>query len=189
MIGGEGAIVLGGLAAAVAGVSAADLPVAAGFGIMVASAMTVGGARIGLAGALRVRRGVNETISSLLLAYIAIAIFNHLVETVFRDPASLNKPSTTPLPGPLRVGDMPMIATHWGIIVAGIAGCGLAWVLMERTTVGFAARITGDNARAAEVQGLPVDRLVIGFTAIGGPSRALPGSSRSPRSTVRPMPR
>ena len=47
-----------------------------------------------LVGALRHYRGVNETISSLLLAYIAIALMNHFVEGPLRDPASLNKPST-----------------------------------------------------------------------------------------------
>jgi hypothetical protein len=53
---------------------------------------------IALAGALRQYRGVNETISSLLLGYIAIALFKHIVEGPLRDPASLNKPSHLPLP-------------------------------------------------------------------------------------------
>ena len=50
---------------------------------------------------LRQWRGVNETISSLLLGYIAIALFKHFVEGPMRDPASLNKPSTKPLPDTL----------------------------------------------------------------------------------------
>ena len=37
-----------------------------------------------------------ENIASLLLAYIAIALMNHLIEGPLRDPASLNKPSTAP---------------------------------------------------------------------------------------------
>jgi general nucleoside transport system permease protein len=57
-----------------------------------------GGLWIGIAGWLREKREVNETISSLLLSFIAIALFNQAVETVLRDPASLNKPSTKPLP-------------------------------------------------------------------------------------------
>ncbi len=79
IIGGEGAVVLGGLAAAVTG-SAAARP-AARLPVQIAMAlagMAVGGAWIGLAGWLQARRGVNETIASLLLAYIAIAILNHL---------------------------------------------------------------------------------------------------------------
>lgn len=93
---------------------------------------------------------MNETISSLLMAYIAIAVFNHFVEGPFRDPASLNKPSTAPLAEGSRVGDMPLIAAHWGVVAGGVA-CVLRWILIDRTTIGFAARIAGDNVRAARI--------------------------------------
>ena len=46
--------------------------------------MAVGGLWIGSVGALRYYRGVNETIASLLMAYIAIALMNHLVEGPLR---------------------------------------------------------------------------------------------------------
>jgi len=174
VIGGEGAIVLGGLAAGVAGSFAAGWPPALGFAAMALSAMVISGGWIAVVGALRIKRGVNETIASLLMAYIAIALFNHLVEGVFRDPASLNKPSTLPLVESLRVGDMPLISAHWGVAV-GVVACVLCWVFIERTTLGFAARIAGDNLRAAQVQGLPVGWLVIGFTALGGAFAGLAG--------------
>ncbi|MDP3263929.1 MAG: ABC transporter permease [Tabrizicola sp.] len=174
VIGGEGAIVLGGLAAAVAGAVVAGWPPALALGLMALAAMACGGGWIATVGALRIKRGVNETIASLLMAYIAIALFNHLVEGPFRDPASLNKPSTLPLTESLRVGEMPLIAAHWGVLV-GILACIACWVLIERTTLGFAARIAGDNLRAAQVQGLPVGRLVIGFTALGGAFAGLGG--------------
>ncbi|WP_439149379.1 ABC transporter permease [Sulfitobacter sp.] len=174
VIGGEGAIVLGGLAAAVAGTAVAGLPAILGMPLMALAGMMLGGLWIGAIGALRIKRGVNETISSLLMAYIAIALFNHFVEGPFRDPASLNKPSTAPLADGLRVGDMPLVAAHWGVL-AGFIACLLCWVLIERTAVGFAARIAGDNVRAAQIQGLPVARLVIGFTALGGAFAGLAG--------------
>jgi simple sugar transport system permease protein len=174
VIGGEGAIVLGGLAAGVVGATAAGLPPALGLVLMAMAGMAVGAGWIGSVGALRIRREVNETIASLLLAYIAIALFNPLVEGPFRDPASLNKPSTLPLPDALRVGDMPFLAAHWGVLV-GIIACIAAWALIERTTLGFAARIAGDNLRAAQVQGLPVGQLLIGFTALGGACAGLAG--------------
>src|SRR5882724_8129929 len=70
VIGGEGALVLGGLAAAVIGhLLGGAAPLAIELA-MAAGAMAVGAAWIGLAGALRHYRGVNETISSLLLTYI-----------------------------------------------------------------------------------------------------------------------
>jgi ABC-type uncharacterized transport system permease subunit len=117
---------------------------------------------------------VNETIASLLMAYIAIALMNHLVEGPFRDPASLNKPSTAPLAEHMRIGDIPGWNVHWGLVV-GIVACILCWILIERTTWGFAARIAGGNVRAAQVQGLPVGRLIIGFTALGGAFAGLAG--------------
>ncbi|MGJ8585830.1 MAG: ABC transporter permease [Marinosulfonomonas sp.] len=174
VIGGEGAIVLGGLAAAVMGTAVAGIPSALGMVLMALAGMALGGLWIGAIGALRIKRGVNETIASLLMAYIAIALLNHFVEGPFRDPASLNKPSTEPLVEGLRVGDMPFVAAHWGVL-AGVLACIFCWVLIERTTLGFAARIAGDNVRAAQVQGLSVGRLVIGFTALGGAFAGLAG--------------
>lgn len=174
VIGGEGAIVLGGLAAAVIGVTFTGMPSVIGLPLMAVGAMLVGGLWIGVVGALRVKRGVNETISSLLLAYIATALFSFAVEGPFRDPTSLNKPSTPTLPNALHVGDMSFFQAHWGL-VAGIASCILIWVLIERTTLGFAAKVTGDNPRAAQVQGFPVAKLIIGFTALGGALAGLGG--------------
>jgi simple sugar transport system permease protein len=136
--------------------------------------MIVGGIWIGLAGFLRHYRGVNETISSLLLAYIAIALMNQLVEGLLRDPASLNKPSTKPLPASYMIGHMPGMDVHWGLAI-GIIACIGSWVLIEATSFGFAARIAGGNVRAAQIQGLPVGRLIVGFTAIAGSFAGLAG--------------
>lgn len=174
VIGGEGAIVLGGVAVGALGPALAGMPGFVGLPLMAAAAMLVGAFWIGLAGALRHYRGVNETISSLLLAYIAIALMNQLVESVFRDPASLNKPSTAPLAEQLRVGNMPGMDVHWGLAF-GILACVVSWVLIDRTTWGFAARIAGGNVRAAQVQGLPVGTLILGFTALAGAFAGLAG--------------
>jgi len=167
VIGGEGAIVLGGVAAGFAGAMLFGAPSIIALPVMLLCAMLIGGLWIGAVGALRHYRGVNETIASLLMAYISIALMNHLVEGPLRDPASLNKPSTAPLEDALRVGNIPGWDVHWGLAF-GIIACVLAWVLIDKTTWGFAARIAGGNVRAAQVQGLPVGKLILGFTALGG---------------------
>lgn len=175
IIGGEGAVVLGGVAAAAAalplvGTASPTMVIAA----MALASMAMGGLWIGFAGFLRHYRGVNETISSLLLAYIAIALMNQLVEGPLRDPASLNKPSTAPLPAEYMMGDIPGIDVHWGLVI-GIVACIVSWVLIEVTSVGFAARIAGGNVRAAQIQGLPVGKLIFGFTALAGSFAGLAG--------------
>ena len=174
VIGSEGALVLGGLAAAVTGhllVGAAPLTVKI---TMAVAGLFVGGLWIALAGALRQYRGVNETISSLLLTYIAIALFNHFVEGPLRDPASLNKPSTTPIGDVNMLGNFPGLDVHWGLGF-GILFCIAMYVLVRHTTYGFALRIVGGNARAARLAGLPVDRLVIAACFLGGAASGLAG--------------
>src|SRR5213594_4455125 len=164
VIGGEGALVLGGLAAAVVGHLLVGVPALGVKLAMALAGMLAGAAWIALAGALRQWRGVNETISSLLLGYIAIAVFKHLVEGSMRDPASLNKPSTLPLAESLRIGaiapDSVLGDVHWGL-AWGIALCLAAGVWLMFTTQGFALRVVGGNARAARLVGLPANRLIV----------------------------
>ncbi|MER9609064.1 ABC transporter permease [Mesorhizobium sp. M0312] len=174
VIGGEGAIVLGGVAAAAIGVAANGAPSFVVILLMGVAGAVAGGTGIGAVGALRHYRAVNETISSLLLAYIAIALMNHLVEGPLRDPASLNKPSTEPLADAYRIGNIPGMDVHWGLVV-GILACVLSWLLIEKTRWGFAARIAGGNVRAAQVQGLAVGPLIVGFTGLAGGFAGLAG--------------
>jgi ABC-type uncharacterized transport system permease subunit len=174
VIGGEGAIVLGGVAAAATGVWLDGAPAVFVVPMMAFAGMAIGGLWIGTVGALRHYRAVNETISSLLMAYIAIALMNQLVEGLLRDPASLNKPSTHPLAATYRIGNIPGMDVHWGLLV-GIVACVVSWLLIEKTRWGFAARIAGGNVRAAQIQGLAVGPLIVGFTALGGAFAGLAG--------------
>ncbi|MGI3900398.1 MAG: ABC transporter permease [Janthinobacterium lividum] len=176
IIGGEGALVLGGFAAAALAIPfvGSGLPAWLVLPLMAMVAMIIGGAWIGLAGLLRFRRGVNETISSLLLSYVAIALTLFFIEGPLRDPASTAKASTLPLGAAYAVGKMPWLNVHWGF-AAGVAAAILLGVLMSRTTFGFAARITGGNLRAAQAQGLPVGRLILTCCALAGACAGLAG--------------
>ena len=175
IIGGEGALVLGGLAATCAGLATAALPPLLVQGAMAGAGAVAGGIWIGLTGVLRARRGVNETVASLVMAYIAIALFNQLVEGPLRDPASLNKPSSYPIPEDAMLTPLPGIEVHPGILI-GVVACILCWVLITRTTTGFAARVVGGNVRAAQLQGLPVAWLMVGACALGGALAGLAGA-------------
>jgi simple sugar transport system permease protein len=175
VIGGEGALVLGGLSAVMAGRSlAAAPPVVASAGMLLAGA-AVGGAWIAFSGALRVMKGVNETISSLLLNYVAIALFNHLVEGALRDPGSLNKPSTLPIADGAAIGNIPGMDVHWGLVF-GLFACVLAYLFIMRSVHGFAARIIGGNPRAAALSGISVARLTVVLCLLAGASAGLAGA-------------
>jgi simple sugar transport system permease protein len=179
VIGGEGALVLGALGAAGAPYLLPLPDNVGGSALVLLAGALFGGAWVALAGWLRQWRGVNETISSLLLGYIAIALFKHFVEGPMRDPASLNKPSTRPLAEALRIGpiapDSLLGDVHWGLAI-GIALCVVAGLWLSFTASGFALRVVGGNARTARLVGLPTHRLIVLACALGGACAGLAGA-------------
>jgi simple sugar transport system permease protein len=174
VIGGEGALVVGGMAAAtVAPPLAGSSPIFV-LTVMLLSAMVAGGAWVALAGWLKVARGVNETISSLLLAYVGIALMNHLVEGPLKDPASLNKPSTLYIGDENMLGSLPGLDVHYGLLF-GVLACLVCYGLMNHSTFGFAGSIVGGNVRAARLSGLSVSRMVVIVCFLAGAAAGIAG--------------
>lgn len=189
IIGNEGALVMGGLASVVAGLllsfgsvtpAAAQLQQVSGIpspiviGGMALAGIIAGGLWIAIVGALRHYRAVNETISSLLMNYIAIAIMNQLVAGLIKDPSETIKASSFALPDVNRLANLPTTRIHYGLLY-GIIVCVIAYVLIQHTTFGFAARTAGGNVRAARIAGLPVGKLTIIICFLAGSCAGLAG--------------
>lgn len=175
VIGGEGALVVGGVATVLVGVTLTAAPAPVAIALMCMAGALTGGLWIGAAGALRHYRGVNETITTLLLNYIAIAVMNHLVTGPIRDFAQVLKPASWSVGEHFMIGNLPGTSIHWGLAF-GVVTCGLVYVLMRRTTFGFAVDILGGNVRAAQLVGLPIGPLVLGTCVIGGAAAGLAGT-------------
>ncbi|MEO8165508.1 MAG: ABC transporter permease, partial [Betaproteobacteria bacterium] len=175
VIGGEGALIIGGLATVGAALLMPNAPTFIVIPAMMLASMAAGGLWVGFAGALRAYRGVNETISSLLLNYIAIALMNHLVTGPMRDPEMVNRPSSWHIGEANMFGSIPGMDVHWGLVI-GLIACAVAFVLMHATTFGFAARMVGGNVRAARITGLNVPILTIAVCVMGGAAAGLAGA-------------
>lgn len=174
IIGGEGCVLLGGLVAAL---TAHLMPHAPPLAVQVAMVLVgacAGGLWISAAGALRQFRGVNETISSLLMNYIALALLNHCVEGPMHDPTSLDHPSSWPIGAANMLGNIPGTEIHLGLLF-GLIACVLSWVLMDHTNLGMAMRVVGGNVRAARVAGLSVAKFSLMACFLGGAAAALTG--------------
>jgi general nucleoside transport system permease protein len=174
IIGNEGALVMGGLGATAIGLAISTAPPTIVQIGMALAGMVAGGLWIGAVGALKHYRAVNETISSLLMNYIAIAILNHLVNGPMKDPTSLNKPSSFPIAEVNMLGTLPGTRVHYGLIY-GLIACAIAYFLIQRTTFGFAARTAGGNIRAALIAGLPVGKLTMAICFLAGSCAGLAG--------------
>ena len=187
VIGNEGAMVLGGLCATVIGLRMPESSPMSVHIAMAATGMLAGGLWIMAVGALKYYRGVNETISSLLMNYVGIALLSQSVNTWIKDPESLNKPASLPLPDeqmfqpptlPESVATWfdipPETSLHWGLLF-GLIACVIAWFLIQKTTFGFQVRTIGANIRAARVAGLAVGPITLITCFLAGVCPGLAG--------------
>jgi len=173
-VGNEGAFIVGGLAATAAGLATQTAPAAIMLTIMAVAGGLAGGVWIAFAAALQHYRGVNAVISSLLLNYLGLALLLQLVEGPMHDPGSLNFPASYAIPESHHLGVIPRTRIHLGLVFGAIA-CLLAWFLLERTVWGMKAKVTGGNARAAALVGLPLGRIILLAAFLGGACAGLAG--------------
>jgi len=175
VIGAEGALVLGGLFAVLTATAVSGASPWTGTIIALAGGACAGAVWIAAVGVLKHVRGVNETIASLLMNYIAIAVFNHLISGPIRDFSQTLKAQSWSVPPTFMIGTLPGWSVHWGLVV-GICACVLMFVVMRYTTLGFSMDVLGGNRRAAQAAGLPIGRLMILACIIGGGAAGLAGA-------------
>jgi simple sugar transport system permease protein len=124
----------------------------------------------GIAGLLKVTRGVSEVISTIMLNAIAGTLVGYLLSN-HGDQYGQGR-RTTPIPESSQLtGWTPWSATDGSIwtlvLVAIIAGVVMA-VVINRTRFGFDLRATGTNADAAVASGVNVKRMVVVSMLISG---------------------
>lgn len=173
-IGAEGQLFVGALTG---GAVAVELPISSGAVLMAAALVAgiVGGAVWGLlVGVLRARWGVNEVITSLLLNYIGILLFQWVVRQPLRDPAATNGLSGQAMPESALLPDLPGVSVHIGVLFA-LALVPVVAYLTARTPFGFRLRMLGLNPEAARTAGVPAGRMAIRLMVISGALAGLAG--------------
>lgn len=167
-VGGEGQLVLGGVAAAgVVRMMGEGAPSAATLTLMLIGAAIGGALWAGIAGVLREGLGINEAVTTLLLNYIAIDVMLYLIYDSWKDPAGLGQPASPQLPVEAR---LPLVGTtglHMGFVIAVIATAAI-WAVLKYTTWGFRLRVVGGNPEAARRAGYRVGALMLGAMLVGG---------------------
>jgi len=176
VIGGEGALVVGAVATVAAAKAAAGAPSLMITTLMMLAGMAAGALWIGAAGWLRHYRGVNETITTLILNYLAIAVMSQLVVGVMHDPTVVHRPSSWHVGDANMISLIPGMEVHWGLAF-GVLACVLAYILMNHTAFGFAARIIGGNIQAARLAGIAVGRVTVIVCLLAGAAAGLAGAA------------
>jgi ABC-type uncharacterized transport system permease subunit len=175
-VGGEGQLFLGALAATAAGVYLLPgFPGWAGIPLLMLAG-AAGGALWGfIPGILRARFKMNETITTLLLNYVAAFTVGFFVNGIMKDPASFNWPFSAPLPGALRLSPIGDSRMNIGFFVA--VGLAIAvWYILGRTRSGFRMKVVGGNARAAGQAGISVSKIQLAALVAAGALAGIAGA-------------
>jgi simple sugar transport system permease protein len=147
--------------------------------VIVLVAMTVSALWAGIAGLLKVTRGVSEVISTIMLNFIATGMIAYFLRQVAVPVAGSNNIGTKPLATSAHLGGLDLIPDSplkiYGFIVVAVLA-GLAYsVLLNRTRFGFDLRATGRSETAAVASGVNVKRMVVISMLLSGAVAGLVG--------------
>lgn len=171
-IGAEGQLYIGAvIAVAVGGLhggSGLDLPLPALAALMWACGAMAGGMALLGPAWLKVRLGVDEVVTTLLLNFIILLGVSALLDGPMKDPLALGWPQSVALNPELELQRLvPQTRLHTGFLLA-IALAVLMGVMLRSSLLGFAIRALGANARAAAFAGVPIARTTVWVALLSG---------------------
>jgi simple sugar transport system permease protein len=116
---------------------------------------------------LRAARLVNETISTLLLNYVAPLIVSYFIFGPWRSSESASYPESPAFVAAARLPSLGGTRIHLGLVF-GLASLVLYRLLMQRTRWGLEMRAIGGNAEASLRLGIPVARYMVVAMGLAG---------------------
>lgn len=174
-VGGEGQLTIGALTTTFAAVLIGDkFPGYVTIPLLVGSGMLGGAAWAGVTGLLKVRFRLNETISSLLLNYVAFFLMSYFIHGMLKDPASFNWPFSPPLAESAMLPVLEGTRVHLGSVFAVLAAVAV-WYFVNKTSWGFRLEVIGGNTEAARRAGINVGKSLFAAMLIAGALGGLAG--------------
>jgi len=174
-IGVEGQMRVALLATAVVG-AAVDLPPVLHVLFCLVVAMTAGALWAGIAGWLKVKRNVNEVISTIMLNFIALSLVAWAFDDFFRveSPTESLLVKTKELPKSAWFPDLVDRRLN-GMFIVAILVLILFWVVVWKTKFGFRLRASGGNSGAARATGVNPKKMILISMLLSGAIAGLVG--------------
>ena len=162
-IGGEGQFYAGAIAATWIGLQVGGLPWPVAAAAVLSASVLAGALWVAVPVVLRVRYGVLEVISTLLLNFVAESLTSLLVQGPLQESQRIY-PQSDAIAETARLPVLPNTRLHAGLLLA-LAGALLLHWLFSRTLWGFRLRAVGLGPRAAEIAG-SIDSRRVGAAAL-----------------------
>ena len=166
-IGGEGQLYLGAFAAALVGISLGPLPKVLAIGLAIVAGALVGGLYAYFPGKLKIKYGVDEVITTIMLNTVAILFTGYLVNNFFA--ASDAKMSGTDLIGQsFQMKKLVRLSTLNSSIFLVILITIRSYYLMMKTSRGYEFKMVGQNKVFADYGGINSKKSMIQAMVISG---------------------
>jgi simple sugar transport system permease protein len=175
-IGAEGQLYVGAIVAVALGSGAVSLPAPLVLPLVLLAAAAAGALFMLGPTLLKVRLGVDEVVTTLLLNFVALLLVGLLVEGPMQDPMSMGWPQSAPVAAEASLPKLiARTRLHAGLLVALTAAV-LVWLYLDRTVWGLETQAVGSNARAAAYAGMPVSAVLIRAGMLSGALAGLAGA-------------
>lgn len=175
-LGAEGQIYLGGLGSALVGLYFTGLPAWLHLPLALLGGFAGGALWSLIAAYLKVTRGLNEVLTTLLLNYIAQSGISFMVSGPIMEPGAPNPYSPMIAKTAYLPTILPQSPAHAGIFI-GLAMAALLTVILSATPLGYQIDAVGQNPTAARYGGISVKKTILIVMAISGGLAGLAGSS------------
>ncbi len=175
-VGGEGQLYFGALFSTWVALTFPQLPVYLLLPLMIVLGMVGGAVWAFLPGWLRAKGLVNETISTLLMNYIAPSIVSFFVFGPWRYRENVTMAQTPDFVDAARMPTFFGTRIHMGLVV-GIILLIIYWFIMKYSRWGLEIKAIGGNPNAAIRNGIPIKKYLIIIICLGGAIAGLAGMS------------
>jgi simple sugar transport system permease protein len=173
-VGGEGQLYMGAWLATWGAITFTSLPAGAFIPLLVVLGFVGGGSWAAIAGLLRAKGWINETISTLLMNYIAPLIVGFFVYGAWRAADSSSYPQSPAFPAAARLPRFGDTRIHLGLLLALVA-LAAYWFVVYRTEWGLKMRAIGGNPEAARRLGIRVGLTMVVVMFVAGGVAGLAG--------------
>lgn len=172
-IGAEGQYYMGALLGGIVGLYLPNLPRPLLIAAMLVGGMIGGGLWALIPAVLKIKRGMNEIISTLMLNYIAILFVTYLTRGPLQDPGSY-LPVSSQLVSAARMPELFGTRIHLGLLIAVLL-VPLVHGLLWSTPLGFKLRAVGERASVARYAGINVEWIITFALMFSGALAGLAG--------------
>lgn len=170
-LGGEGQFIMGAVSAIVF-LLVTGIEGILGTVLAILVGTVVGALWAALPGIMKITRGLNEMITSIMLNYVATLFMGFIYTNAFRDGGN---PQTPSVADSVMLAKIPGFRIHTGVILAIVLGLVVAYVI-SKTSFGFKIRAVGLNPLASKVNGFNVKLLVMAAFVISGAIAGMGGA-------------